>query len=118
MWKDVVGFECEYSVSDTGEIICKRTGEISKTCKDKVTGYEKVNIYSNGKNNARYVHRLVAEAFMSNESNKPQVHHINGDKMDNRVENLKWCTIKEHAHMDIERRKTCPSKSYSMCVKV
>lgn len=55
--------------------------------------YYVVGLSKNGKTKQRYVHRLVAEAFIPNIYNLPVVNHINGNKLDNRVENLEWCTI-------------------------
>jgi len=59
-------------------------------------GYKTVNINENGKQFPEMVHKIVAEAFIDNPDNKPQVNHINGIKTDNRVDNLEWVTNSEN----------------------
>ena len=107
------GFEGLYEVSNKGRVrsvdrvFIKKNGrmqpvkgKILKQTKDK-DGYYKVYLCNQGLEKNVFVHRLVAEAFIPNPNNLPQVNHINSKRDDNRVENLEWVTAKqnsEHAY--------------------
>lgn len=95
IWKNVKGYENLYLVSNYGNI--KRIGK-NKNRKFNVTrnGYALVNLYKNGVSKNISVHRIVADAFLKNIYNLPQVNHKNGVKIDNRVENLEWISGKEN----------------------
>lgn len=86
-----------YGVNIHGEVFSFIKGRRLKPMVDK-DGYLTINIYLvKGRYKTLKIHRLVAQAFIENEKDKPQVNHINGDKKDNRVENLEWTTSSENA---------------------
>lgn len=86
----------DYSVSKTGNVYSHKFGKKIKMKPKYSRDYLQVGFWINGKQTWKLVHRLVAEAFIPNSDNKPQVNHINGDKTDNRVENLEWVTASEN----------------------
>lgn len=93
-WKDIEGYEGLYQVSNEGRVRSLRTNKIMKLM--IWHGYAYVNFTINNVVNHKSVHRLVAEAFIQNPENKPNVDHINTIKTDNRVENLRWVTQSEN----------------------
>lgn len=97
-WKPIKDFVGIYDVSNLGEV--RRVGSISFLKKQlNNNGYHKVILYNGKFTKNSFVHRLVAQAFISNPENKPAVNHLNAVKTDNRVKNLEWCTAKEnHRH--------------------
>ena len=114
IWKPVVGFEGMYEVSNMGNVrslnrvvikygrkVTLKGKQLSPAAK---LGYKFVNLYKNSKGSRRNISRLVAEAFIPNPKNKPQVDHINTIRDDNRVENLRWVTQKENMNNPITRQ--------------
>jgi len=92
---NVLGFD-RYAVTDTGDVI-SYIGGSPKRLKPRIyRGYHQVVLWIDNTPYPRYVHRLVAQAFIPNPRNKPQVNHINGVKSDNRAVNLEWCTAREN----------------------
>jgi hypothetical protein len=94
-WKEIKEVKGIYSVSNQGRVRNNRSGYILKPV-EYHKGYVKVNLKVDGVSVNRQVHRLVAEAFIDNPENKPEVNHKNGIKDDNRVENLEWVTGEEN----------------------
>lgn len=92
MDKKIDGFE-DYTVSEDGVITNTRTGHIKKPTSNHCgKGYLYVDLYESGRRGRFFVHRLVANAFISNPQNKPYINHIDGNPHNNSVENLEWCT--------------------------
>ena len=106
-WRDVVGYEGYYKVSNIGRVksverkIWNGKGyktEFSRILKQALNykGYPIVYLSKESKQKTVSVHRLVALAFISNPQNKPQVNHIDGNKKNNNVSNLEWCSNQEN----------------------
>lgn len=113
-WKDIKDFEGLYQISSFGrvrsltrKVAHKRNkfitlnGQIILPGKQGA-GYHQAKLNKNGKETARYVHRLIAIAFIPNPYSKPCINHKNGIKTDNYIENLEWCTYKENNHHAVE----------------
>ena len=91
IWKRIEGYQ-NYMVSNIGNI--KNTKlNIQKSLRKTKTGYLIVDLKENGIKQTKYVHRLVATAFILNENNLSQVNHKDENKSNNFVENLEWCSI-------------------------
>ena len=108
IWKDVIGFESHYEVSDYGRVKRKkgltyykdgRVAQFSETIlKPTINhkGYERVYLSIGSKKYSKYVHREVAKAFIENPKGKLTVNHIDCDKRNNRASNLEWMTNQEN----------------------
>ena len=104
IWKDIIGFEQYYQVSNLGRVRSKdrivitpktsyfKKGRILIPSLDSKGNYLFVGLHVNNKVKLIYIHRLVAQNFIPNPHNYKQVNHINENKKDNRADNLEWCT--------------------------
>lgn len=107
-WKEIKGYEGKYIVSNYGEIVSLprykqnhnkkqyvQPKDILKYINNK-NGYTYVFLCNNSKYKNIRLHKIVATAFIPNPKNLPQINHIDGNKQNNRVDNLEWCTASEN----------------------
>lgn len=125
IWKDIKGYEGIYQVSSEGRVrSLDRVEDRGRNIKGKILkpsinpyGYCVVGLFKNGTQKKNMVHRLVAEAFIPNPDNKPEIDHINTIKIDNTVflnedgsvnydkTNLRWVTKKENMNNPLTKTK-------------
>ena len=143
VWKDIAGYEGLYQISNLGRVkslpkkvggsIYKKTNGMVKT-KQRIMspsfvgrnwrnkkGYLSVSLCDGNGGCKRYnVHRLVAETFIPNPNNKPQVNHKDGDKTNNSVDNLEWATREEnmqHCMYELKALKNVYKPVKTLCVE-
>ena len=103
IWKYVEGYNNSYQISNTGNIRrIYKNGNIKYLKLCIFNGYYYVSLWKNNYGKNYLVHRLVAKHFLKNYNSKPQVNHIDGNKLNNVVNNLEWCTQKENVNHAIK----------------
>lgn len=98
MWKEILGYEGRYEVNQLGQIKATKSGKILSPQLGS-NGYYKIGLrkLAGGNKVREILHRLVAKAFIPNPHNKPQVNHIDGNKLNNNACNLEWVTASENS---------------------
>lgn len=126
-WKDINRFENLYQISNLGRVkslpktVEYKDGRVFNY-KEKIivphinsAGYLTIGLAKDKKKISKQIHRLVAEAFIPNPENKPCIDHINTNRIDNRIENLKWCTYKENVNNPITKERQITSRIKPVC---
>ena len=83
--------QTDYLITEEGDVYSRKFGKLKKM-KQRTERYKAINLWNNGKEKAHYVHRLVAETYIPNPDNLPEVNHKDEDKTNNNVANLEWST--------------------------
>lgn len=123
-WRDIEGFEGQYMVSNTGLVksLKGKNERIMKTRRKKIIkkdgsselSYEELVLSNKGVPHSKLVHRLVAQAFIPNPQNKPEVNHIDENKGNNSVENLEWNTHEENSNHGTKNIRSANKQSMAV----
>ena len=119
VWKDVVGFEGLYKVSDRGNVrSVERRDSIGRKVGGRImkpipnaNGYIRVGLCKNGIRKNKRVHRLVAEAFIPNPEKLPEVNHKDEIKTNNELSNLEWCTKEYNSNHGTRNKRVAQARS-------
>ena len=120
VWRDVVGFEGLYRVSDKGNVRSverrdsrghRRRGRMLSPGHNRLNGYPQVGLRKNGVLKKKYIHRLVAETFLPNPNGLPQVNHRDEVKDNNNVGNLEWCDSNYNINYGTRTERTAQTRS-------
>lgn len=114
IWKDIKEYEGLYQISNLGNLISIKHNHIKPIVVRKNQRYLRVNLWKNGKYKTFSIHRLVAESFLPNPNNFPVVNHKDGNKLNNKADNLEWCTqshnVKESYKLGLQKVFTPPMR--------
>ena len=114
-WKEIDGYNGVYFVSDHGRVMSKFRGERILKPSINNAGYLKIHL---GRHNSLDIHRLVAKEFLPNHGDKRDVNHKNGNKLDNRVENLEWVSHSDnikHSYNVLNRKRNTWTNKAVVC---
>lgn len=112
IWRDVVGFEDFYEVSNLGNVRRKKSKRLREINYAQI--YPTITLSINGLHKTYRLHRIVAKAFLPKIEGKEHVNHKNGNKRDNRADNLEWVTQAEnnlHSYRELKRRSVFEGKT-------
>ena len=116
IWKPIIGYENLYKINNYGEVLSLRSNKILKP-NDNGIGYFIIQLCKNGKRKNYLIHRLVAEHFLDNPNNLPEVNHKDEDKSNNFVNNLEWCKHKYNMNYKQLQKRQQISKEYNKLLK-
>ena len=116
IWKDIKGYEGIYKISNLGRVksldrFIYYKNDVIKFCKGKLLNIHKndylfVRLYKDSIPKTKYIHKLVAEAFIPNPNNLPEVNHKDENKLNNSIGNLEWCTVAYNNNYGTRTQKT------------
>lgn len=96
MFKEIPNYYSRYSINSEGVVLNNERNTIVKPM-ISTSGYHYVHLVKDRKKETKYIHRLVGEVFLDNLENYPQIDHIDGNKLNNSVDNLRWVTASQNS---------------------
>ena len=106
-WREIKDYDGIYFVSNKKRILSLTRNEAFIMSQTLHNGYLQLSLYKDGEEHKELVHRLIAIAFIDNPENKPIVHHIDGNKVNNELDNLMFVSAQEHyrLHQEMKNKK-------------